>query len=284
MSFLYSIFLKLLYPTSLCLVGLLASAIFRRRKVVSRVCFWGAVAVLVFCGNGWVVGAMTKYLERQYPSLKDHGTTNESRNWESRNLKSDETTGRWDGKTADCILVLSGGILSALPPRPTIEIEDAGDRLLYGAHLFRQGEVPHIICTGNVATGGISVRPVAEDMAEFFKLLGIPKDSILTEIKSENTHQHAVHLAPMLEQRGFKRVLLVTSAMHMPRSVGVFKRECPGIEFIAAPTDFRVVERSPMPWYRHLTAFLPTPRSLLDFSEVMHEYLGIAYYRLRGWM
>jgi len=39
-----------------------------------------------------------------------------------------------------------------------------------------------------------------------------------------------------------------------------------------------------MAWYRHMTALVPTPRSLLNFSEVTHEYFGIAYYRVRGWM
>jgi len=72
--------------------------------------------------------------------------------------------------------------------------------------------------------------------------------------------------------------------MHMPRSIGTFRRLCPGIEFIPAPTDFQVVEEIHKPWYHQLTAVIPTPRHLLDFSEVMHEYLGMAYYKARGWM
>jgi uncharacterized SAM-binding protein YcdF (DUF218 family) len=59
--------------------------------------------------------------------------------------------------------------------------------------------------------------------------------------------------------------------MHMPRAVGVFKKLCPSIEFIPAPTDFRTVELLPMPWYHHLVELVPTPRSLLNFSDVMHE-------------
>jgi hypothetical protein len=38
------------------------------------------------------------------------------------------------------------------------------------------------------------------------------------------------------------------------------------------------------PWYRKMVSAIPTPLHLLHFSEVMHEYLGIAYYKLRGWM
>jgi len=259
MSFLYSVLLKLLYPTSFCLVLLLAGAFLRKRKIASRVCFWLAVGTLLVCGNGWLGRELVRHLEWQY-------------------LPSNPVP------EADCIVILSGGVASRTPPRPTIEVGEAGDRVLYGAYLFRRGKAPRIICTGNVATGGFAARPIAEDMAELLEMIGVPKDAISTEEKSGNTREHARNLYPVLQEKGFKRVLLVTSAMHMPRSIGVFRRLCPGIEFIPAPTDFLVTERIPTPWYRQLTAVIPTPRNLFDFSEVMHEYLGMAYYKARGWM
>jgi hypothetical protein len=70
----------------------------------------------------------------------------------------------------------------------------------------------------------------------------------------------------------------------MPRSIGVFRRSCAGVEYIAAPTDFRAVEPIPVPWYRHLAAVVPTPHNLASFSNLAHEYLGMFYYRLRGWV
>jgi uncharacterized SAM-binding protein YcdF (DUF218 family) len=261
MAFAYSLFLKLLDPTSLSLILLLASAgLWRwKREKLARISFWSALAMLFVCGNGWLVGAMTKHLEWQY---LPPNTVPE----------------------ADAILVLSGGIEGKVPPRPTVEVGDVGDRLLYGAYLFRSGRAPQIICTGGVATGGITRRPAAEDMAEFLELIGIPGSSIVTEVKSENTHEHAKNLYPLLKEKHFKRILLVTSAMHMPRSMGVFKKLCPGMDFIPAPTDFHATVPQPMAWYRHMMALVPTPRSLLNFSEVTHEYVGIAYYRVRGWM
>ena len=259
MDWLYNISLKLLYPTSLCLVLLLAVAFLRKRKVATRICFWMAVAVLLVCGNGWLSGGLIRHLEWQY-------------------LPSNSVS------EANCIVILSGGVLSRIPPRPTIEVGEAGDRVLYGAYLFRQGKAPRIVCTGNVATGGFAARPVSEDMAELLETLGVPKQAIITETKSGNTHEHAKNLYPVFQERGFTNVLLVTSAMHMPRSIGAFRRLCPGIEFIAAPTDFRVTEGIPKPWYSKATALIPTPKNLSDFSEAMHEYLGLAYYKLRGWM
>jgi len=259
MAFLYSLFLKLLYPTSLCLVLLVASAAFRKHMVVRRVCFGASLAVLLVCGNGWLVGALTKHLEWQ-------------------NLPLDPVP------HANAILVLSGGIHDRIPPRPTVEVGEAGDRMLYGAYLFREGKAPHIICTGNVGKGGIAPRPAALGMAEFLKMLGIEESAILTETKSESTHEHAVNLYPVFQERGFTNILLVTSAIHMPRSLATFRRLCPGVDFIPAPTDFRSTERIPSPWYRQLNALIPTPSHLLRFSEASHEYLGIAYYKLCGWI
>ena len=258
-GFFYSIFLKLLYPTSVSLLLLLLAAVFRGRKSLSRTCFWMAIVVLMVCGNGWITGRLVRHLEWQ-------------------NMPPSPVP------EADCIIVLSGGLLSRTPPRPTIEVADAGDRVIYGAYLFREQKAPYIICTGNVATGGIARRPASEDMADFLEMLGVEKSAIITEIRSENTHEHAINLYPLLKERGFKHVLLVTSAMHMPRALGVFKRLCPGIEITPAPTDFHVTKGSGRPWYYKLGMVIPTPRNLVEFTEVMHEYLGIAYYRIRGWI
>lgn len=82
---LYSIFLKLLYPTSLSLLFLLLSAVVSKKKGLSRTFFWVGIAILMVCGNGWLAGSMTRHLEWQ-------------------NLPLDPVP------TADCILVLSGGI------------------------------------------------------------------------------------------------------------------------------------------------------------------------------
>jgi len=257
-SFLYSLLLKLFYPTSVALVLLLASAALRKAKKARRGCFWAAVAVLLICGNGWVVKYSTQHLERQY-------------------LPPDPVP------TADCILVLGGGTTPRVPPRPTAEVTQAGSRMLYAAYLFRNGKAPEILCTAGVATGGLGLRPEAETMAEILENLGVPKNAVLKETMARNTHEHGSNLQPMLRSLGFKRVLLVTSALHMPRSVGVFKKLCPAVEFIPAPTDFRIVEDD-WPWYRQVVNLMPTPSNYLQFSETMHEYMGMAWYKLRGWI
>jgi uncharacterized SAM-binding protein YcdF (DUF218 family) len=259
-DFLYSLLLKLLYPTSLIALLLLAAALFRKRPKISRGFFWTAFVTLMVCGNGWVVSSLTKNLEWRY-SLPEP-TPN-----------------------ADAILVLSGGLLDRVPPRPMIEVDGEGNRVIYAAVLFKQHKAPVIICTGGIATGGSAPRPAAEMMAEYVAMLGVPKEVVVTECGSSNTHEHAQNLPAIFEQRNVKRILLVTSAMHMPRALGLFRKQFPKLEFTPAPTDYHAVEeRGNTPSYHMVAAFIPTPSHLLAFSEIMHEYLGIAYYSMKGWM
>lgn len=258
-AYLYSVFLSLLQPVALTVLLILAAAAFRRRAVVCHLLLASALLVLLVAGNGRVTDAFARRLESRHPAPEPI-------------------------PQADCIVVLGGGTGAAIPPRATVEVGEAGDRVLFAGHLFRQEKAPIVICTSGVATGGLARRPPAEDMAELLVAIGVPEDAILLETESGNTREHAVHLAPLLRERGFKRAILVTSALHMPRAVGVFKRYCPDLEWIPAPTDHRVVEDlEPLPWYREARAFVPTPGRLQLFTETVHEYLGMAYYRLRGW-
>jgi uncharacterized SAM-binding protein YcdF (DUF218 family) len=258
LGFLYSVLLRLLYPTSVALVFFVVAATARRRA--RRRLFYGlALAVLLVCGNGWVVRSMVRSLETVYATPDPV-------------------------PSADAIVVLSGAVNARTPPRPTVEVGEAGDRVLYAAELYRRGKAPEIICTGDIGTGAIGTHPESEDMAELLRMVGVPQSAIVLETKAQNTHEHAVNLCPIFAARQIHRVLLVTSAMHMPRSIGVFRRSCPAVEYVAAPTDFIVTSGPPIVWYRHVIDLLPTPHYLAEFTNASHEYIGLLYYRLRGWL
>jgi uncharacterized SAM-binding protein YcdF (DUF218 family) len=259
LAFLYNVLLTCLTPTTPVVLLLLAALVLRRRVAAARFSVACALAVLLVCGNGWVVDAMVRGLESANPPVSP-------------------------SSTADAIIILSGGTVPRVYPRTTVEVTDAGDRVLYGAELYRQHRAPRVIVTGDVGTGGVAPRPAADDMAEFLEHLGVPPSTVLAERQALNTHDHAVNLCPTLTRQQVHRVLIVTSAMHMPRSLGVFRRSCPSLEYIPAPTDFHAVDEAPGAWYRHITRVIPTPRALEDFSDAAHEYVGIVYYRARGWV
>lgn len=259
MGFFFTIVLKLFYPTSICLLCLGVAAAFHKRTRLCRAAVGLAVATLLISGNGWVVGKLCEHLEWRYLPPTP--------------LPS-----------ADCIVILSGCTLAQRPPRPTVEVDEAGDRLLYGTCLYRQGKAPRIVCTGGLSVRGFTLRPASTDMADLLEMLGVSKDAVITETNALNTHDHALNLQPYFKENGCKRILLVTSALHMPRAMGCFRRVCPDLDVIPAPTDFSRVQGIPKPWYHRITGFIPLPGTMDQFAKVVHEYIGLAYYRLRGWV
>ena len=105
------------------------------------------------------------------------------------------------------------------------------------ARLYRQGSAAHILLSGGNITwlGSRSATP-AQDMAELLGWTGVfhPRRSGCRK-DLQNTAEDALYSCRMLKEKGIRRVVLVTSAMHMPRSVTLFQHQ--GIEVIPAPAD-----------------------------------------------
>jgi uncharacterized SAM-binding protein YcdF (DUF218 family) len=118
-------------------------------------------------------------------------------------------------------------------------------------------------------------QPSAVVMRDTLMQLGVPASRILLESESENTHDEAVLVAPMLTARQIDRVILVTSDVHMRRSIGTF--HAAGIEAIPAIAQ----EPAWVPSWRGW--LLPSPLGLETSSGVAHEIAGFAGYAVRGW-
>lgn len=188
---------------------------------------------------------------------------------------------------ADAIVVLGGGTRGSDPPRPLPELNEAGDRVLYGAKLYHDGAAPVVIVTGGsiewLTPEGVS--PEADDMSALMALLNVPADDVWLEDKSRNTYENALFTKQLLENANMNEVLLVTSAMHMPRSVALF--EAQGVRVIPAPTDFLLSDAEWQHLWRGgptvtLINLLPNVEYLTYTTRVMKEYIGIAFYILTG--
>jgi uncharacterized SAM-binding protein YcdF (DUF218 family) len=123
-------------------------------------------------------------------------------------------------------------------------------------------------------------------MATILSQMGVPASAIIQDPDSFNTYENAVNVRKILEARGIRQVLLVTSAMHMPRSLLIFKHQ--GIAAIPAPTDFLVTENelqelqsSPQ---ATLLNMLPDSDRLHQLTRALKEYIGLVVYRFRGWL
>lgn len=185
---------------------------------------------------------------------------------------------------AEAIVLLGGATKRAESPRPGVDLGEEGDRLVYAAQLYRAGKAPLLLISG----GSWDDRPPAEatDMAAVLVAnLGVPLDALVLEPRSLNTYENAIYTKTILDRLGIEKVLLVTSAIHMPRSMAIFRKQ--GIEAIAAPTDFQIVNpetTGTVPTYARIQGLLPEASHLAWTTRALKEYIGLVIYRLRGWL
>jgi uncharacterized SAM-binding protein YcdF (DUF218 family) len=180
--------------------------------------------------------------------------------------------------TADAMVVLGGGVAVPAPPRITPDLSDAADRVLHAARLYRAGKAPVVLVSGGTIPWLGSDIPEAGSMQSLLEEWGVPGTSILAENDSRNTYENAVFTRKLLAVHGLQRVLLVTSAMHMPRALATFTSA--GIDAVAAPTDYTVTYRE----HRTVIDFLPDAAALSRTTDAIKEYIGYGYYRWKGWI
>lgn len=191
--------------------------------------------------------------------------------------------------TAEAIVVLGGATAPQLAPRPWVEVSEAGDRILYGARLYTQQQAvqtpaPKLILSGGrVSWRGGSGSSEADDMREIALAMNVPDEDILLEGTSLNTRQNAVNVQKVLAAESIASVLLVTSAIHMPRAIAIFRKL--GIDATPAPTDFWVpTETQPLTVEGRILSVLPDAQATYRFTQAIKEYVGFIIYRLRGWV
>ncbi len=177
---------------------------------------------------------------------------------------------------ADAILVLGGGVATAEPPRLAPDLDKASDRVLHAARLYKAGKAPVVIVSGGGIAWQGATKPIAIPMKIILQECGVPATAIIMETKSLNTYQNVVETKRILEKEG--RVLLITSAWHMPRALATFRSA--GINAIPSPTDFEAIELE----QRTILDWLPEVKALERTTRIIKEYMGIAVYRWRGWI
>src|SRR6056297_1747306 len=176
---------------------------------------------------------------------------------------------------ADAIVVLSGGTVTHSPEEggqasPSAETLK---RLSFGYRIHRASGLP-IISTGGTplsASGSGAEVAAGEAMGRYLVALGADPEAVYTEEASRNTFENATLVA---EQYDHRKVILVTSAYHMPRSVWVFRQI--GFQVVPAPTDYKIDANGYNLW-----SFFPSMVSLHDSYRALHEYAGIVYYLWR---
>lgn len=243
------------YPVGLafCLLIITLLLMLFARRAAAWVMMLAAVLVLFAAGNDWTSYTLIHGLESEYPPMKVEDTPN-----------------------ADVILVLGGGLELPLPPRLYPGLNSNSDRLLRALRLYRAGKASHILLSGGNVFPQPGLKSESYYSRELLALWGVPESAVVLETRSRNTLQNAAYSAPILERRHWTKVLLVTSAAHMPRAVTAFHDA--GVNVIPVPVDYMAV-KSAAP---QALGWVPNAGALSGTTYALHEYLGRLWYGLKG--
>lgn len=235
---------------SLVALGLLLIAIGRRRLGWS---FALLGAIGLFAGGlAPVANWILLPLEERFPAYRD------------------------DGRPVDGIVVLGGAVEAEESlARGQLTVNEAAERVLALAELARRYPAARLVFSGG-ASAFVDEAPEAQAVARFVGALGVPDGRVTFEDRSRTTRENAVLSRALVDSKPGERWLLVTSAWHMPRSIGAFRQA--GFPVTAYPVDFRTRGAAdlarPFP-------FVANGLRRLDLAA--KEWAGLVAYRLAGY-
>lgn len=236
-------------PLLIVLFGFLLLRTNNYRKTGKTVTVSGFL-LLYLLSTGLVANVLIRPLEDSYPPLMDK-------------------------VKADAIVVLTAGVrdLSHIGMTPYPDSSSL-ERLIYGYQIHRSLDGVPIIISGGKADPSKSDVSIGAALGKVALEIGVPEKDLIVEDESLNTFEGALQVKEMLKGRGDK-VILVTSASHMARSVKLYKKV--GFDVTPAPTDFMGG-----PIFSSIYSFIPSAGSLGISATALYEYLSTLWYVLKG--
>lgn len=242
---------ELALPPGCLIFGLFAGlTLLPHRRMAGYVLSMVTVALFYLCSIPLVSTALMAELE-SYPAL---------------DLKTVST------HNVQAIVLLGGGRIhnAAEYGEDTVNYFSL-QRVRYAAWLERRTHLPLIVSGGS--TGG-EARSEADLMREVLEQeFNVRVEAM--EQQSKTTYFNAKYTADLLKKKGYKRVLLVTHAWHMPRAVQAFQYF--GVDVVPAPTAFEGYHKPRF----ELSDVVPDARALYYTSLALHEMLGRWWYEYR---
>lgn len=215
-------------------------------------------------GRGLVTGGVTLLLLASCTAISDLSL-----------LPLEEAYPKWDGVAHGLAYVVVMGASQGDAPRLPLTNRPntaAVYRLLEGIAVYRANPGSKLILSGGTGTH----EPHAVLMAQVATRLGVPFSDIRLQTESLDTEQEAALIAPMVMDRPFA---VVTSAAHMSRTMLSFDKV--GLHPLPIPTHF-LDRNNPHPNWRDFA--LPNTDSLARSEFVLHEYLGLAWMKIKAWV
>ena len=228
----------------------------RRWGIFGITLTWSSLLTMYLLGLGPVSKAIIEPLEGKYAILDP-----------------DKLTA--DGDPPKYIVVLGGGYQRATGYPITSRLSRGTFvRVAEAVRVHQLLPESKLVFTGGDQVAGEDKRStVADGMAEFARMMGVSNANILLERDARDTSEHPVKILPLIGEE--RDVIVVTSAMHMPRSMALFKKQ--GFSPVAAPAGV-----TPSGSKLTFGDFIPGAGSYLRVDAAVHEYLGLLWAKMRG--
>lgn len=179
-------------------------------------------------------------------------------------------------------VVLTGGLFTLDDTiESNLHVGSHSDRMFQAFRLYQAKKVDKILISGG-DLGGLFSNSTSESILarNYFMLLGIPKEDIWVENQARNTFENAKFSIELLKKNGISpnQVYLVTSALHMRRSLACFQKQGFLVEAFATNP---IASRKPI-WF--WIDIIPSHYAFMDSYHLMHEWLGYVTYAIMGYL
>lgn len=253
MIFIISKIISFFIDPMVWIVGLLLFARLTHVRIWKKRCYTAAVVCFLFFSNPWILNNIWNAYQWKPVPLKDVPSSD--------------------------VGILLGGLSGYDEEWKMGFFGQTSDRFIQTNRLYDAGKIRNILVTGGNA---IFVKEQSYSEAEFlvnsFRELEIPEVHLLKETKAKNTLQNARFSKDIMDSLHLKGpVVLVTSAIHMPRAVKVFRKA--GVDVIPFPSNYMVTQGN-----THFTwgSLMPSPAALLNWSSLLREWVGLVQLALVG--
>ena len=253
MFFIFSKLLAFIITPLVWIIALFFVSAFSKNELRKKKCFRWALGLTLLFSNSFIFDVCVRLWEipaTPYETLKTH----------------------------DVGIVL-GGMSQYDPTLGRAQFFRGVDRLIQAVELYKRGSVKKIIFTGG--SGSIAHPEFKEGnyVNRYLLIMGVPQKDFLIESESQNTRENAVFTKQLVEKEKINgSYLLITSAFHMRRSLGCFKK-------VGMTVDPYSVDRyAGPPKYDFDYLFIPNASTMNDWNNLIHEIVGYLTYKVSGYI
>ncbi|OEJ99988.1 YdcF family protein [Roseivirga misakiensis] len=235
-------------------IGLFVYSVWTKNTKWKKRCFWTGLILLLFFSN--------RYISNRAMLI-----------WEYDPVPMEEV-GNYD-----VAIVFSGVTKGSKTPRDRVYFNHGADRITHALQLYNDGKIKHIVVSGGLGFQQISNSFAANRLASFLKMAGVPEKDITVEPNAANTYENAVETAEILE-RDFpnQKYLLITSSFHMKRAKLCLEKQ--GVTFDIFPAGFHTMR----PTTKIDDLFFPRAEAIMNWELMVKEWVGLATYKLMGYI